>query len=104
MGRFLLFGGMAALAFGQAPPENSAFEVASMKLVQGYGPDAPLPGPPFRGGPGTGDPEHLTINVRLGGLVARAYGVDVFRVFGPDWMQSGMYAIQATVPPNTTKE
>lgn len=104
MGRMLLLGGLAALALAQSPPGDLSFEVASMKSVSGYGPDAPLPGPPFRGGPGTGDPEHLVIQVRLPGLVAHAYGVQVFRVFGPDWIQSAMYAINAKVSPGATKE
>lgn len=112
--------GLAALcclaAFSQSPPTPPApaeatasltFEVASVKPAA-----PPQPGPGGRmmiagphGGPGTDDPERLTLPyLSLMGLLTRAYNVRNYQVTGPSWLDSERYEITAKVPPGATKE
>ena len=92
------------LAPGQDAPAEVRFEVASVKSMPALPAGQPPAGPPFQGGPGTSDPERLTIRIELRGLIWRAYGVEYFQVFGPDWMNSARYEVQAKVPPGATAE
>jgi uncharacterized protein (TIGR03435 family) len=92
---------MSCSAFGQDSAELR-FEAASLKSLPPLAAGQPLPGPPFQGGPGTTDPERLIIRIPLKGLVWRAYGLQGFQVFGPDWMSSAMYEVVAKVPPGAT--
>jgi uncharacterized protein (TIGR03435 family) len=100
----LLLAALAASAFGQDSGAGLRFEVASVKGMPPQPIDRPLPGPPFTGGPGTSDPERLTIRSSLRLLVSRAYGVEAFRVFGPASMDAARYEIIANVPPGATAE
>jgi uncharacterized protein (TIGR03435 family) len=104
MRAILLLAGLAVSAVGQTPSSYLRFEVASVKGMPPQPVDRPLPGPPFEGGPGTSDPERLTIRSRLRMLVSRAFGLEPFRVFGPASMDSAMYEIIARVPPGATTE
>ncbi len=100
----LLLAGLAASAFGQGPGANLRFDVASVKIMPPQASDRPFPGPPFQGGPGTSDPERLTIRSPLQLLLSRVFGMEYFRVFLPGSMNSAMYEIVANVPPGATTE
>lgn len=60
-------------------------------------------------GPGTSDPGRIHRNaVRLKDLVIAAYNVKDFQIVGPSWLDSDdettRFTIDATMPPDTTKE
>jgi len=62
----------------------------------------------MRGGPGTGDPGRITFpRATLSTLLARAYDVLPEQISGPAWLDDSstyVYRIDATLPPNTTRE
>jgi len=74
-----------------------AFDVASVKRM-----------PPPPGGVMSSmdlKPGRLTCsNVNLKKLIVQAYGVKDFQVFGPDWLNSEIYDIVATMPPATSTD
>lgn len=89
-------------AWGQSP----SFDAASLKLA---GPRVPGPGGGLTGGPGTPDPGRISGNrVPLGVLLGVAYGVNNDQLSGPGWLYDfsdpHVFAISATMPPDTTKE
>jgi uncharacterized protein (TIGR03435 family) len=58
-----------------------------------------------RGGPGSTDPGRIhypTMTVK--DLLTIAYGVKDFQISGPPWLAEERFDIQATMPPQTTKE
>jgi uncharacterized protein (TIGR03435 family) len=58
-----------------------------------------------RGGPGTSDPGRIhypAITLKL--LLATAYDVKELQISGPDFLNSERFDVQATMPPETTKE
>jgi|SRR5579872_1003367 len=85
------------------------FEVASIKPFvphapdtrQGKGSSGPL-------GPGTMDPGRIHYRaIRLKDLVINAYSVKDFQIVGPNWLnddETTRFTIEATMPPDTTKE
>ena len=93
----------------QAHDSKITFEVASVKLA---GPFVPGPQNNMRGGPGTEDPGRFTApHTSLAGLLMQAYDVAVDQISGPAWLNglpsaggATFYAVDATIPPNTTKE
>src|SRR5262249_11017082 len=97
-----------------APPSTEkplTFDVASVKR---FTPSTPPPGRKSgRGGaatgPGTSDPGRIHYAaIRLKDLVIEAYSVKDFQIVGPGWLESTdettRFAIDATMPPTTTKE
>lgn len=91
-------------AWAQAAADSPVFEAASVKPSP-----APEPGQvvfgKMNGGPGSKDPtridyQRLSIDI----LVARAYGMNQWQLFGPDWTKRGQFDIVAKLPPGTTKE
>jgi uncharacterized protein (TIGR03435 family) len=74
-----------------------AFEVASVK-----------PAPPPIGGYSSSmnvSPGRLTAtNVSIRKLMARAYNVKDYQVLGADWLNTALYTITASMPPDTTGE
>ena len=57
------------------------------------------------GGPGTSDPGRIRYNfMSLKTLLMNAYDVKGFQISGPTWLDSERFDIQATMPPETTKE
>jgi uncharacterized protein (TIGR03435 family) len=77
------------------------FEAASVK------PSAPGGGPFGRtiGGPGTKDPGRIRYsNMTLKAVLLLAYGVSDFQIEGPGWMESDRFDIDATMPPDSTRE
>jgi len=113
MGYFPAFPTAAALATfacvcagnAQTPPPK--FDVASVKLDPtgirvGFN-------VAVRGGPGTSDPGLFSIShgQPLKMLIARAYDMPIDQIFGPSWLDDvpgNLYAIAATMPPDTSKE
>jgi uncharacterized protein (TIGR03435 family) len=95
-----------------APPAGKqlTFDVASVKPFSpasaGGGRKGGGGGP---SGPGTADPGRIHYTaIRLKDLVINAYNVNEFQVVGPAWLDSGdettRFTVDATMPPNTTKE
>jgi uncharacterized protein (TIGR03435 family) len=89
-------------AFGQNPASNLTFDVVSLKPSTG----APIGAPNSDGGPGTRYPERFATNATLRGLVFRAFGLVDFQeqIAGPGWIDKDKFAIDAHMPPGTTKE
>jgi len=57
------------------------------------------------GGPGTNDPSRIrypVINLKM--LLLNAYDLKGSQIVGPDWMDTEYFQIEATMPPDTTKE
>ena len=79
--------------------EKPEFEVASVKPSDDRDVEFGC-----RGGPGTNDPTLVACgNQSLGNLLIRAYGVDYFRISGPDWIWPTHFNIRARVPEGTTR-
>ena len=87
---------------GQSAPK-AAFEVASVKRVERT-PGDPRFNRSVRGGPGTSDPGRAVFaNVNMAYLLKAAFGSEVYRVFGPDWITSEYYTVDVLIPPKTTQ-
>jgi uncharacterized protein (TIGR03435 family) len=57
------------------------------------------------GGPGTKDPGRIHYPfTNLKSLLQTAYNVKDFQISGPEWLATERFDIQATMPPETTKE
>jgi len=58
-----------------------------------------------KGGPGTEDPERLTISrMPLRVLLFKAFGVRPDQILGPEWLDSDRFDVTAKIAPGTTKE
>lgn len=58
-----------------------------------------------RGGPGSNDPGRVHYpSINLKTLLTLAYDIKDFQISGPSWLDSERFEIQATMPPETTKE
>ena len=93
-----------------AQPERLTFDVASVKpfspSTAGGGRKGGGGGPT---GPGTTDPGRIHYSaIRLKDLVINAYNVKEFQLAGPSWLDSTdettRFTVDATMPPDTTKE
>jgi uncharacterized protein (TIGR03435 family) len=102
-GAFLLLG----LAYGQTEDKQPKFDAASVKAVNPrlsngrivVGMTAPT------GGPGTNDPSRIlypVISLRF--LLTNAYDVRADQIVGPGWLDTQFFVVEATMPPDTTKE
>lgn len=92
---------MGCLAYGQT------FDVASVKPatppVSGGRGMMRMGGP--SGGPGTNDPGRIRYpNMSLKNLLMTAYDVKDFQIAGPDWLGTERFDVNATMPPDTSKE
>ena len=59
----------------------------------------------MRGGPGTSDPERLTIeSMTLHRILMMAFDVETDQISGPAWIDSEKYTISAKIPPGATHE
>ena len=88
----------------QIADTHPAFEAASVKVAA-----RPVSGADtrMRGGPGTGDPGRIVYPyVSMDVLLIAAFGVNGDQISGPDWiwLPEEMYSVEATLPPNTTKD
>lgn len=92
----LLFAAVATALNGQQRG-GLQFEVASVKYAGPYNSELrPLR---QRGGPGTTDPERLSIeNATMIGLLGQAYSTPFDLITGPDWLGSEVYTIEAKLP------
>ncbi|MGO9262837.1 MAG: TIGR03435 family protein [Terracidiphilus sp.] len=102
------------LAHGQTTDKPRTFDVASVKLATV--PDGVtingdmmvarrgVAVPRETGGPGTQDPARIHYPlVSLKDLLGRAYG-PYFEIVGPGWLDTKVVQVDATMPPETTKE
>ena len=91
---------LAALhASAQEPTKPLEFEAVSIKPFVPYRPPGSS-GATYAGGPCKPvDAGRLACRgTSIQGLVMAAYGVKSFRVFGPDWLDSERFEIEATLP------
>jgi uncharacterized protein (TIGR03435 family) len=97
----IVFGVVVSAVLGLA--QNAAplqFEVASVKAAPSGGGRGGM-----RGGPGTSDPERMTIeSMPLRRILMTAYGVEIDQISGPAWIDSEKYSVSAKIPPGTTEE
>ncbi len=110
--RRLIIAGVAVLTCsstpGQTPEKALSFDVATIK------PFVPQPGRGggrlfffggSRGGPGTSDPGRIQYPmITLKDLLMTAYDVKDFQISGPSWLNEERFVIEATMPPETTKQ
>ncbi len=94
---------VGAMAVGACLAQQPAFDAASVKVVA-----PPVPSSAV-GGPGTSTPGRYLMRATRIQLLARAYDVPEDRISGGpgltrDSMLSGVYEINATMAPDTTKE
>jgi uncharacterized protein (TIGR03435 family) len=96
----------SCVAQGQVD-KSLTFDVASIKpaeLPTAKGPGMIMMRGPS-GGPGTKDPGRIHYPyTSLKNLLMNAYDVKNFQITGPDWLDKQMFDVQATMPPETTKE
>jgi len=83
-----------------------SFDVASVKPVSPRLPDGRMIVGMLKpaGGPGSEDPGRIhypAISMQF--LLMNAYGVRERQIAGPGWLDSEFYAIDATMPPSTTR-
>src|SRR5262245_31056417 len=95
------------VAFSQTVDKSLSFDVASVKPATPPTPNGRgmvmFRGP--TGGPGTKDPGRISYPfMTLKNLLMTAYDVKNFQISGPSWMDTERYDINATMPPDTTKE
>src|SRR5215471_2104050 len=95
----------AAMAFGQAPAAEPAFEVASIK-----------PAPPITALAAQIQSGKLHVGMSIDGarvdigfvsladLIPMAYRVKPYQVTGPDWMRQERFDIQAKIPDGVSKD
>jgi uncharacterized protein (TIGR03435 family) len=95
----------ASVAQNQNVARRVEFDAASVKIADGK-PTRGVSGR-MKGGPGTGDPGRIVCTqMPLDMLLPKAWDVEFYRVFGPDWLTQShpdVYTIEATMPPETTK-
>src|SRR5579863_1961855 len=106
--------GLAAVCIlkAQSPAAQQkplTFDVASVKPFSPASAGGGRKGGGGRTGPGTADPGRIHYGaIRLKDLVINAYGVKDFQIVGPDWLnddsETTRFTIDATMPPDTTKE
>jgi uncharacterized protein (TIGR03435 family) len=92
--------GIIGAQVGLAQEAPTEFEVASVKKLA-----QPSNIHMGRGGPGTADPEHLTIrNNTLQALLVSAYGLRPLQISGPGWLETDYYDLLANVPAGITRK
>ena len=108
---FLVYG-----IYGQNGGKPLSFDAASVKPagplagLQGGGDGVTIKkkGDGIRGGggPGTNDPGRIHYpRISLKGLLEKAYDVKFpYQVVGPGWLDTELFAVDATMPPDTTRQ
>jgi len=90
------------VALGQESRQTE-FEVASVKLAAPQTGGGVFVG--VRGGPGTKDPTRISyVNESVRNLLTEAYGVRLYQVSGPDWIDTERYDISARIVDGATKD
>jgi uncharacterized protein (TIGR03435 family) len=103
----------SCLLYGQTADTLLSFDAASVKLAASLGPGGG-DGKTIRrktgrdstgGGPGTDDPGRIHYpRVTLKNLMTNAWDVKNYQVAGPGWLDTEWFAVDAIMPPETTKE
>ncbi len=94
-------------SYGQTADKTLTFGVASVKPATLPAPDGSgrivTAGP--GGGPGTGDPGRIHYpHMTLRSLLVTAYDLKGFQIQGPSWLDTERFDVNATMPPETTRE
>jgi uncharacterized protein (TIGR03435 family) len=105
--RTVLLVSICCTVAGQTQDKSLAFDAASVKPAIPPAPNARgmvmFRGP--SGGPGTKDPGRINYpNMSLKNLLMNAYDVKNYQIAGPGWLDTERFDINATMPPDTTKE
>ena len=95
------------LSYGQTADRALTFDAASVKPASLPAPDGRgrimMAGP--SGGPGTNDPGRVRYPyISLKNLLMNAYDVKSFQIQGPPWLDAERFDVNATMPPETTRE
>lgn len=110
------YSALFVFALNLAHASAQTFEVASVKPTTvpagmtlsggAFTCRAPCPGiPRASGGPGTNDPGRFRYPVvSLKSLLNLGWLESYFEIVGPDWLDSRIVAVEAPVPPDTTRE
>jgi len=97
---------LGGLSYSQTAGKTLTFDAASVKLTPMTPRDGRgriMGGP--SGGPGTGDPGRIHYaDMSLKNLLMKAYDVRGFQIQGPSWLDTERVDVNATMPPETTKE
>jgi uncharacterized protein (TIGR03435 family) len=98
---------LACLAHGQPADKTLTFDAATVKPAVPPTPNGRgmimMAGP--SGGPGTKDPGRIHYPfMSLKNILMNAYDVKNFQISGPSWLDTERFDIEATMPPDTTKE
>ncbi len=91
-------------SYGQTAQKAITFDAASIKPAVMPAPGiAMMAGP--SGGPGTQDPGRVHYPfISLKALLLSAYDVKTYQIQGPAWLDTERFDVNATMPPETTKE
>lgn len=94
---------VVAVGWGQVAADQTRFEAASVKLAKpGAG---AIPIARMQGGPGNGDPSHLSYeSIPLINVITQAYKSERYQISGPKWLDDTRYDIAASLPPNSTAD
>src|ERR1017187_9270985 len=105
----ILTGGLVLLlslcrSYGQTAEKTITFDAASIKPAVMPAPGrAMMAGP--TGGPGTQDPGRVHFPfISLKALLLSAYDVKTYQIQGPAWLDTERFDVNATMPPETTRE
>ncbi len=91
-------------AHAQTGNKGPAFDAASIKPAALPAPGRPMMAAPS-GGPGTQDPSRVHYPfIALKALLLTAYDVKSYQIEGPAWLDTERFDVNATMPPETTKE
>jgi uncharacterized protein (TIGR03435 family) len=96
----LVFGAFQAFGQQATRPEFEAASIKPFEAVQAANGSTYMGGPCTLPNPGTLSCHGTSLRM----LVARAYGIQEFRVFGPDWLDSARFEIQARIPDAAKEE
>lgn len=110
VGTFLRLTTMGVLSFlafclsnAQTSDRALTFEAASIKPTAMLTGRALMAAP--SGGPGTQDPGRVHYPfISLKAMLSSAYDVKPYQIDGPAWLNGEMFDVNATMPPETTKE
>ena len=97
----------ASVCLAQSVDPSLTFEVASVKLAP---PPTSAEGKRMirvgvQGGPGTSDPGQISYSfVSLRNLLTQAFGLKMYQISGPDWLDSERFDVIAKVPSGATKD
>src|ERR1700722_476292 len=87
--------------------DKLTFDAASVKPATPPKPDGRgmIMMQPPSGGPGTKDPGRIRYPyMSMKNLLMTAYDMKSFQIVGPAWLDTERFEIDATMPPDTTKE